>query len=49
MKLTASAREEILVLFSTANVLYRTSKWEGTKEPVELVYNQSFDTFQRFD
>ena len=27
VKLTTSAREEILALFSTANVLYRTSKW----------------------
>jgi two-component system, OmpR family, sensor histidine kinase VicK len=38
MKLNTLTREEILVLFSTANALYRTSKWANVELIKELVY-----------
>jgi two-component system, OmpR family, sensor histidine kinase VicK len=38
VKLTTSAREEMLTLFSTANVLYRTSKWLDVDLIKELVH-----------
>jgi hypothetical protein len=38
MKLNTSAREEILVLISTANALYRISKWANVELIKESVY-----------
>jgi two-component system, OmpR family, sensor histidine kinase VicK len=38
MKLTTLAREEILILFSTANAFYRTSKWASPELVKEMVH-----------
>jgi hypothetical protein len=49
MKLNTSAREEILVLISTANALYRISKWANVELIKESVYKygtKMSDTFQ---